>query len=142
MPTFENTDAAFTAGAPFLKLLEPTLLLPLLAGGALGVMARNRYPSDVHLLILGFVSRGKESRIRRYGLWSASELFDMLLQTSFQQGGVGRPLLAHVVMRDDLVLRLLHHDQLAELIGLVRLALANHLGVCKKISVAIKPFLT
>src|SRR5437773_2175275 len=129
MPTFENTDAAFTPGAPFPKLLEPTLLLPLLAGGALGVMARNRYPADAHLLSLGFVSRGKESRIRRYGLWSASELFDMLLQTSFQQGGVGRPLLAHVVMRNDLVLRLLHHDQLAELIGLVRLTLANHLGV-------------
>src|SRR5471030_3182375 len=53
----------------------------------------------------------------------------MLLQTSFQQGGVGRSLLAHFVMCNDLVLRLLHHDQLAELIGLVRLALANHLGV-------------
>ena len=33
MPAFENTDATFTPGAPFLKVLEPTLLLPLLAGG-------------------------------------------------------------------------------------------------------------
>jgi hypothetical protein len=37
-------------------LLEPTLLLPLLAGGAFGVMARNRYPADPHLLGLEFVS--------------------------------------------------------------------------------------
>src|SRR5258708_16437507 len=57
MPTFENTDAAFTPGAPFLKLLEPTLLLPLLACGALGVMTPNPYPADPHLLSLGFVSR-------------------------------------------------------------------------------------
>src|SRR5215831_2366660 len=58
-----------------------------------------------------------------------SELFDMLLQTSFQQGGVGRPLVAHFVMRDDLVLRLLNQDQFAELIRLVRLALADHFTV-------------
>ena len=56
MSPVENTDAAFAAGAPFLKLLEPMLLLPLLARGALGVMARNRYPADPHLLGLGFVS--------------------------------------------------------------------------------------
>src|SRR5580704_11156887 len=30
MPALENTAAAFTTGAPFLKFLEPTLLLPLL----------------------------------------------------------------------------------------------------------------
>src|SRR6266852_2612691 len=83
MPAFENTDAAFTACAPFLKLLEPTLLLSLLSGGALGVMAGNRYPVDPHLLGLGFVSGGKESGIRRHSLRSVSELFDMLLQTSF-----------------------------------------------------------
>src|SRR5260370_27220051 len=95
MPTFENTDAAFTAGAPFLKLLEPTLLLPLLAGGALGVMARNRYSADPHLLSLGFVSRSNESPIRRYRLWGASELFHILLQASLPQGGVRWPPFSH-----------------------------------------------
>src|ERR1039457_2624199 len=58
-----------------------------------------------------------------------AELLDMLLQTSYQQGGIGRPLFAHLVMRDDLVLRLLNQDQFAELIGLIRLALADHLRV-------------
>src|SRR5580692_7252679 len=53
----------------------------------------------------------------------------MLLQTSFQQGGIGRPLFAHLVMRHDLVLRLLDQDQFAELVGLIRLAFADHLGV-------------
>ena len=53
---FENTDAAFTACAPFLEFLEPTLLLPLFAGGAFGVMARNRHPFHSHLLGPGFVS--------------------------------------------------------------------------------------
>jgi hypothetical protein len=56
MAAFEKTDAALTACAPPLELLEPTLLLPLLAGAALGVMARNRYPFHSHLLGLGFVS--------------------------------------------------------------------------------------
>src|SRR5580658_2699536 len=56
MPAFENTDAAFTTGTPFLELLEPTLFLPLLASGTLGVMARNRYPVDPHLVGLGFIS--------------------------------------------------------------------------------------
>src|SRR5260370_5625531 len=102
MPTFENTDAAFTAGAPFLKLLEPTLLLPLLAGGALGVMARNRHPADPPLLSLGFVSRCKESRIRGSGLWGGPALLYMLLQASFHQRRVGRPLVAHFVIREDL----------------------------------------
>src|SRR5437879_5378693 len=100
MPAFENANAAFTAGAPFLKPFEPMLFLPLLACGAFGVVARNRYPADAHLLGLGFVSGGKESGIRRHALRSASKLFDMLLQTSFQQGGIGRPLFAHLVMRD------------------------------------------
>src|SRR5215472_12336692 len=129
MPAFENTDAAFTAGAPFLKLFEPTLLLPLLAGGALGVMAWNRYPADTYVVGLGFISGLKEPGIGGYLLGSMSELFDMLLQTSFQQGGVGRPLVAHFVMRDDLVLRLLNQDQFAKLIRLVRLALADHFTV-------------
>src|SRR5260370_5921784 len=128
MSAFENTDATFTACTPFLKLLEPTLLLSLFSGGALGVMAGNRYPADPHLFGLGFVSGGKESGICRHSLGSVSELFDMLLQTSFPQGGVGRPLFAHLVMRNDLVLRLLDHVQFAELIGLIRLTLSDHLG--------------
>src|SRR5260370_38726834 len=45
------------------------------------------------------------------------------------KGGVGRPLFAHLVMRNVLVLRLLNQYQFAKLIGLIRLALADHFGV-------------
>ena len=48
VPAFENADASLTASAPFLKLFEPRLLLPLLAGRALGVVARYRYPADAN----------------------------------------------------------------------------------------------
>src|SRR6202040_2049572 len=54
MPAFGNANAAFTSRAPFLKLFEPALLLPLLACGAFGVVARNGHPADPHLLGLGF----------------------------------------------------------------------------------------
>jgi len=46
VPAFENTDATFTARAPLLKLLEPTLLLALLAGGTFGVGAGNGDAAD------------------------------------------------------------------------------------------------
>src|SRR5260370_19324379 len=94
MSAFENTDATFTACTPFLKLLEPTLLLSLFSGGALGVIAGNRYPADPHLFGLGFVSGGKKSWICRHALCSVSELFHMLLQTSFHEVGDVRPLFA------------------------------------------------
>ena len=55
MPAFQNTDAALAAGAPLLKLLEPPLLLPLFAGGTLGVVARNGYPADPQFLGLGLI---------------------------------------------------------------------------------------
>src|SRR3989442_292930 len=84
VPAFENADASLTASAPFLKLFEPRLLLPLLAGRALGVVARNRYPADAHLSGLGFLAGSKKSGVRRYLLRRVSELFYMLLQTSFE----------------------------------------------------------
>ena len=56
MAAFQNTDAAFTACASLLKLLKPTLLLPLFACGTLGVVARNRDPADAYLMGLGLVS--------------------------------------------------------------------------------------
>jgi hypothetical protein len=40
---FQHTDAALTAGAPFLQLLEPALFLPLFPGRTLGGVAGNRH---------------------------------------------------------------------------------------------------
>ena len=55
VPAFENADASLTARAPLLKLFEPRLFLPLLAGRALGVVTRNRDSLDSHLVGFGFV---------------------------------------------------------------------------------------
>ena len=74
-------------------------------------MAWNRYSADTCFVGLGFIGGGKEPRIGGDLLGSMSELFDMLLQAALQQGGVSRSLVAHLVMRDDLVLRLLNQDQ-------------------------------
>ena len=84
MPAFENADAAFAAGAPFLKLFKPTLFLTQLARRAFGVVARNRYSFDAHLRGLGFVGGGEESGICGYAFRRPAELFDMLLQRSCQ----------------------------------------------------------
>jgi hypothetical protein len=56
----ENTDTTFTSGAPLLKLLEPTLLLPLLAGGLLVLWLANRRSWCVS----GFEDRGLEDGLR------------------------------------------------------------------------------
>ncbi len=130
MAAFENTDTAFTACAPLLKLLKPTLLLPLFACGTLRVVAWNRkiWPTPISPALDSLAAEKKPgSATTRSG--ARPELFDMLLQTSSQQCGVSRPLFAYLVMRNDLVLRLLNQDQFAKLIGLMRLTLADHLGV-------------
>src|SRR5215469_10974058 len=109
MPALENTDATLTASAPFLKFFEPTLLLPQLSGGTFGVMTGNRYPLHSHVLSLGFVGGGEESRIRCHFPRCTPELLDMLLQTACEQGAVGRPLFAHLIVRNNLIFRFLHY---------------------------------
>src|SRR5215469_644214 len=109
MPALEDTDSALTAGAPFLKFFEPTLLLPQLSGGTFGVMTGNRYPLHSHVVSLGFVGGGEESRICRHFPRCPPELFDMPLQTAFEQGAVGRSVFAHLIVRNNLIFRLLHH---------------------------------
>jgi len=73
---FENADTTFTAGAPFLKLFEPTLLLPLFACSAFGVVAGNRDVANSHLLGFGFVRGREESGICGHELRYTSEQFD------------------------------------------------------------------
>jgi hypothetical protein len=107
--------------------IEPTLLLPLRAGLLVSGLAMET--RRTHLLGPGLVSGREESGICCHALGCSCKLCHVLLQTSCQQGGVSRPLFAHLVMRYDLVLRLLNQHQFAELIGLMRLAIADHFGV-------------
>src|SRR5450631_1321825 len=63
MPAFENADTSLTSSAPFLRFLEPALLLPLLTRRALGGMAGNRDTLHAHLFGLGFIGRREETGI-------------------------------------------------------------------------------
>src|SRR5712671_958377 len=56
----------------------------------------------------------------------------MLVHSGDQQGIVGRPLVADLIMRNNLILCLLYQDQLPKLIRLVGLAFADDLGVIFK----------
>src|SRR6266446_231721 len=56
----------------------------------------------------------------------------MLVHSGDQQGIVGRPLVADLIMRNNLVLGLLYQDQLPKLIRLMGLAFADDLGVIFK----------
>src|SRR5579863_1177625 len=132
MPAFENADAPLASGAPFLTLLEPTLLLPLLARNALGGVAGNRDWLHSLLLSLGFIRGREETRIGRHQLGDALKPWDVLFQSRYQSGGVGGPLIIDLVVGDDLVLGFLDLDQLAELIGLIGFSLADHFCVCFK----------
>src|SRR2546421_120709 len=129
MPALEHTDAALTAGAPLLKLFEPALLLPLLARRTFGGMARNRNSAYSDLLSLGFIGSREESGIRSHLPWSIAKQFHMLFQSGHQQGRIGGPLLADLVVGNDLVLGLLNQDQLSEFVRLICFSLADEFGV-------------
>jgi hypothetical protein len=77
---------------------------PLLAGGAPGIITRNRNPANSPLLSLQLVRRGEESGMVRDPLGRAPELRHVLVQTSNQQGRGSRPLFTEFVMRDDVIL--------------------------------------
>src|SRR5258708_26007333 len=63
MSSFENADAAFAASAPLLSLLEPALLLFLLAFFTFGGATGNGHSLHAQLFRCGFLCDGEESRV-------------------------------------------------------------------------------
>jgi len=100
---FENADAAFTAGAPFLGFLKPPLFLLLFALRALGGSTGDRHPLHAHLLGLGFIGGREETRIGGGHLGSTPELLDMPLDGRSQQSCITGALIEYLVMRNDLI---------------------------------------
>ncbi len=78
VPPFENADAVFTAGAPLLRLLEPTLLLFLLAFFTFGGATGNGHSVHTHFFGCGFVGGGEESRVGSHQVRNTTKQFLVL----------------------------------------------------------------
>jgi len=119
---------ALTSGAPLLSVAEPARLLLALARGALG---RAVGDADApHALAPGgrLVLAGVEAGVSRQEVWRASKHGDVRVERGKQQVVIAGPAVIDLIVDDDLVLRLLELDHLAELGRLGRLALADDLG--------------
>src|SRR6478735_3884216 len=125
----QQADAAFAAGAPLLRIAEPALLLQDPALGALGAKVRDRDTLDTSLVRIGVVASREEDGICSDQPRGMTELLLMHLQRRNQQVGVAGPLVVDLVVSDDLLLRLLDLDHLAELGRLAGLAFADDLRV-------------
>ena len=128
----DHADATLAAGAPFLAVAEPALLLLAFALGALG-----RAIGDADALdALGFRDRlvfGRvETGIRRHQVRGAAQCCLMRFDRGNQQVRVTGPLVVDLVGDDDLVLRLLQFDHFAEFGWLAGLAPAfAGAGLCE-----------
>src|SRR6266436_6984598 len=78
MPPFENADAPFATGAPFLGFLEPRLLLFLFAFLALGGTAGNTDSLHAQVLGLGFVGGREEACVGSRQIRSPAKQFLVL----------------------------------------------------------------
>ncbi len=126
---FEHTDPAFTADAPSLPATEPALAFIRASRGRLRTSPRQDHSSDATVGGGLFIASGCESAITGGQVRRAAEDGLMAIQRRRPQGDVGRSRGVHVVPRDDLMFRFLNGDQLAELVRLRNLTLANRLGV-------------
>src|ERR1039458_6372128 len=124
----EYADAAFAPGSPFLAVAEPALLLFPLAFGALGGAIGYGDALDTFFLRLRFSLVGVESGIGGGQARRAPPFLFVRFDRGNQQFRVAGPLGIHFKVNDNLILRFLDLDHLAEFGGLARLALANGFG--------------
>ncbi len=127
--TFEDTDPAFTPDAPPLTPTEPALAFIRTSRGRLRTAPRQHDSTDAAICRGVFVGRRAEPPIPGGEIRGASEDRLMPIQGGGPQRDVGGAFRVDVVRRDDRMFRLLNGDELAELVRLRDLALANGLGV-------------
>ena len=121
-----GADTAFAPGAPSLPVAEPSLLLLALASGTPGRAIGNADTSHPGLRC-GSVPGGVERHRRRPGAVCVRAPLDARRWPGSASRYAG-PSCENLIINDDLVLGLLQLHQLAELGGLTRLALADHLS--------------
>src|SRR5260370_4360867 len=125
MSPLENADAAFAAGAPFLRLLKPALLLFLLALLTFGGAAGNGHSLHTQMFGLGFVGGGEEAGVGSREIRNPAKQLLVLFDGRRQQIGITGALVEYFAVDDDLVLRFLDFDHLAEFSRLTCLAFPN-----------------
>src|SRR5271157_4387657 len=129
VPPLDHADPAFTSRAPLLASLEPPLLLPLAPFCAAGATVRDRNVLHAQSMRAFLVGVRVITSIRRHPSRRPPQLAPMRFHRRQQQVPVTGPLLVYIVMRNDLVLRFLQLHQLAELVRLAGLSLANDLAL-------------
>src|SRR5260221_291237 len=122
MAAFENGDAAFGASAPLLSLLEPALLLFLLAFFTFGGATGNGHSLHAQLFRCGFIGGGEESRVGGGENWNSTQQLLVLFDRRRQQIGITGALIQYFAVDDDLILRFLDLDHLSEIRWLTCLA--------------------
>src|SRR6267142_2441869 len=88
MSSFENADAAFAAGAPLLSLLEPALLLCLLAFHTFGGATGNGHSLHAQFFRFRFVGGGEESRVGSREIRNSTQQLLVLFDGRRQQIGI------------------------------------------------------
>src|SRR6516164_7095736 len=125
VPSFEHADPALAPRPPFLPLAEPAFLLVLASGRAVGRTIRDRDPLHPQRVCLPLIFRGVKTSITSQPLGRPPQPLPMQAHRCQQQGRVGRPLPAHRIVGNNLILGFLYLHQLAELGRLAHFALAD-----------------
>jgi hypothetical protein len=126
MTPFEYADATFGPGSLLLTFAEGSLLLMSSSFRTLRGAVRNRDLLHAPILQFGLVSRRVEPCVAGHQLWNTPELLFMLLHCRHQQVRIMGPLLEHLIVGYDLVLRFLNLDHLSKLGRLARFPLSDH----------------
>src|SRR3974377_897783 len=124
----DHADAPLAAGAPFLAVAEPALLLLAFALGALARPIGNAHALNAHRFCSGLVPGGGEPAVGRHQARHAPQLGLVDRDRRNQQIGVIGPSSVDLVINNDLILGFLQFHHLSALVWLASFAFANDLG--------------
>ena len=118
----DHTDSPFTSRAPGLGSLEPALFFP--AASLLAARVPIRYGNIFHSqdLCLFFIRPRVKPSVGGNPSWNSTQFALVSCDRWQQQELIAGPLFEHFIVRDDLVLRFLELDPIANPLAPVRRA--------------------
>src|ERR1017187_5688525 len=126
--SLEHADAAFTAGPPFLSVLEPACFLERCAIFTLTRAVGHGNAFHSHLVRLLLAAGGIERCVTGHQVGDSSQTLLVDRNRGGHQIAVGGALIKDFVIDDKLPLRFLHLDHLAKFGRLLRLAAPDDFG--------------